>query len=642
MADANYNGFTRLPASPYAFLPTRPGRLPDEKQLHDGAPRDLSRRTLEFSGDSDSQHDTGRPRSSVRHLTIHHLHAPQDPVTEIGVPSSLPSSVVDIHVPPPPPPPPPPISIDEMNVPPPPPPISFAEINVPPPPPPMNKFLPGGFYPSVTPMAHLSAESEKLDREQDSLRNLRYKLIGARFAVAAKRQKLRDSHIESGAMVGHTFNLLRQYLNEIGANVPSNISRAFADAASSRDRLGHLEVEYEEAELSYNNLEWKYSRRETRFVEGLLNNNLVPSDTLDRSQTPENLEILQLTRSMTPSTNDDIAVLDLASSSDEIGTRSVTDLSAFLAEQSLATTLVRSTRIPQPSSPWKSLSDLTLVRTKSAEDYNPIHAHLRWVEKMDKINNWLFDTVDISPLQKLSLKAMHDFGFTDTRAWWEHTKWLLIQDYSTQFHSGDSTVFDRAVDGRGSESAEEGSSSNSSITESSSADQMLFGIQSAAVPDTVALSGTTKSGDYQETKHQARIPRGLPAGTKRELISVEMAQISQNRAPAIPRQKIGPQTPCDRTQLPKRHKMPEAREMRPQETAVLPVNIEVTSFSSGRSARPIVDPDTHNHRQKVSSHTRITLHQSSESEQSSSLATSNPKSPPTKESVSTMDRYRVM
>jgi hypothetical protein len=167
-----------------------------------------------------------------------------------------------------------------------------------------------------------------------------------------KRKELRDLHIKTGAKDGYVFNLLRQYLNEIGADLPGDIENALTDASLLRDRLGLLEAGYDEAEANYNTLEWKYSRRETRFVEELLNNKLVPSDTLDRSRSAENLEILQLTHSMTRPTSDDPSISDLTASGDDTGTRSIEELSAFLAEQD--TIIPHSARIksPQRRSPW--------------------------------------------------------------------------------------------------------------------------------------------------------------------------------------------------------------------------------------------------------------------------------------------------
>jgi hypothetical protein len=490
-------------------------------------------------------------------------------------------------------------------------------------------------------MAQSSAELEKLDYEQESLRDLRDELMGARFRMAAKRKELRDLHISTVAKDGHVFNLLRQYLNDACVDVPQNIADALADACSLRDQLGVMEVGYDETEASYNKLEWTYSRRETRFVERVLDNNLVPSDTLDRSRSADNLEILQLTRSMTRSTKDDPVISDFAAYTDEIGTRSIAELSAFLAEQNLATPQGPRERFQGSSSPWKSPNDLISVRTKPAEGFNPTHDHLRWMEKMNKIHEWLFDTVDTSPLQKLCLKAMHDFGFTDTTTWWEHTKWLLVQDYSTHFHTGDSTAFSHTVSARNLEPTEGGMSSVSSALESCSTNQVLLGIQSAAVPDDVALSATIESSEYREAIDQAAIPRNISADIRRGATGVEMAQISQNKASAILDQKIGFQTSRDLTCLPKRNHMPQVKETEPQEVSVLPVKLDVNSISSGSPPQPTLDPNSRNQRRKVSSHTRITPHQFSESGQSSSLATSNSKSPRSKESVSSIDRYLV-
>lgn len=523
---------------------------------------------------------------------------------------------------------------------------------------------------NLTPVAPRSTSLDKLDNEQQSLRDLRDKLVGARFSVAAKRKELRDLHIKTGAKDGYVFNLLRQYLNEIGADLPGDIENALTDASLLRDRLGLLEVGYDEAEANYNTLEWKYSHRETRFVEELLNNKLVPSDTLDRSRSAENLEILQSTHSMTRPTSDDPSISDLTTSGDDTGTRSIEELSAFLAEQDIIIPHNARIRSPRRRSPWSNLSDLALVKTKSANRFHPTHNHLRWVEKMNDIDEWVFDIVENSPLQKLCLQAVHGFGFADTTTWWEHTKWLLIQDYSTYFHTGDSTVFNHDIDRHVSESTDEGSSSVSLVLGSCGTDQMLLGIQSSVVTDTAALPSIRESSDYQETNDQARMPRKLSAITGKEATSLAVTsqsprrrmlrrsiatdsdgssqhhyhypkyarslsfsdaprhieragtdQINRNTIPGISRRKSGLQRPRNRTRLQKRHTIPEFKKAEPIEVMALPMNPDNTFFSPDNFSRLLLDPQNRNHCRRLSSHTQTMFRQCLELENSSSSAT---------------------
>jgi len=416
-----------------------------------------------------------------------------------------------------------------MVYPPPPPPISFAEMNVPPPPPLPTVDDPRSF---LVPEAPRSAISEKLDIEQQSLRDLRDKLVGTRFSLAAKRQELRDLHIQTSAKDGHVFNLLRQYLNEIGANLPQDIEDALVDASSLRDRHGLIEAGYDEAEASYNTLEWKYSRRETRFVEEVLNNRFVPSETLDRSRSADNREILQLTtHSMTGDTNTDSIITDLTASGDEVGGSRGTQLSDFLAEQALMSTHKADTKFQQSHSRWRNRRDLMLLNTNNVGRFQQTHSHLRWVEKMNDIDEWLLEMVDASPLLKLCLKAIHDFGFTDTRTWWEHTKWLLIQDYSKRFHTGDSTVSINHTDQHITKSTKDGSSPTPSGREQHSTDEMMLGLQLSSVSDTALVTNIMELGDSHDAKDEVCTPLRLPAeATKNASSSPCTSQSSRSRA----------------------------------------------------------------------------------------------------------------
>jgi len=483
---ATSNEWTGTPDSPDLIRPTRSVVSPVENQLHHVAPISSNLRAIELHSDhSDDPNNTAQPRPSAPPVMVY--------------------------------------------PPPPPPPISFAEMNVPPPPP---IFTPGGPHSSLDPGAPRSAISAKLDDEQQSLRDLRDKLVGARFSLAAKRQEFRDLHIETSAKDGHVFNLLRQYLNEIGANLPQDIEDALVAASSLRDRHGLLEAEYDEAEASFNTLEWKYSRREARFVEEVLNNKLVPCEALDRSRSADNLEILQLTtHSMTDDTNIDSIIADLTAPVDEMSDSHGTHMSEFLSEQALMSTHNANAKFRRSRSRWSNRSDLTMPDTKKIEEYHQTHSHLRWVEKMNDIDEWLLEMVDVSPLLKLCLKAIHDFGFTDTGTWWDHTKWLLIQDYSKHFHTGDSTVSINHQDQHISTSTRKGLSSTPSGRERHSPDAMMLGLQPSSISDTALVISIIESGDSHDTKDEVRIPLELPAdATKKASSSPYTSQSPKPRA----------------------------------------------------------------------------------------------------------------
>ncbi|KAI4644473.1 hypothetical protein J4E93_006376 [Alternaria ventricosa] len=400
-----------------------------------------------------------------------------------------------------------------MYPPPPPPPISIAEINAPPPPP---MPTPYGPHSNLIPEASRRAALNKLDNEQQSLRDLRDKLVGSRFSVAAMRKELHNLQIERSARDGYVFNLLRQYFNENGGILPRHIEEAFNEESTQRDRLGLLEAKYDEAEARYNTLEWTYSRRETRFVEEVLNNKLVPDESVDQARSAENPEVQQLTRFMTGSNDFDLIKSDLAASGDGVEGRGRTQLSTFLAEQALMVPQKASTEFQQSRSQWSNQSDLTLVNTKIFDDLHQTHAHLRWVEKMNKIDGWLLGVVDTSPLQKLYLKSIHDFGFSDTKVWWERTKWLLIQDYSKHFHTGDSTISIPAAAQHVSKSTREEMSQELSVLEPHSTSQMLLGMEPTNVSEVAYIPNFLASSNSYETLSQTTTPRELSVATREE------------------------------------------------------------------------------------------------------------------------------
>jgi hypothetical protein len=505
---------------------------------------------------------------------------------------------------PPPPPPPPPISIAEMNV---------------PPPPPMSTM--SGFHPRLISKGPRSAVLDKLDAEQQSLRDLRDKLVGARFSVAAKRQELRDLHIETSAKDGHVFNLLRQYLNEVDADLPRDIEDALIDASSLRDRLGLLEAGYDEAEAGYNASEWKYSRRETRFVEELLNNRLVPSETLDRSRSADNLEMLHLTNSMTGATNIDSIISDLTAFGYGTGTSPDMQLSEFAAEHALIFPHRSSVKYNAPRFKRSNMTDATLVSTSLANDFHHTHSHLRWVEKMNTIDEWLFGIVETSRLQKASLKATHDFGIADTETWWEHTKWLLVQDYSTYFHTGDSTVSNYTADESASKHTKEFVSSTSSLLEPCTSSQVLLGIQPSGVSDTAAFPSFVRSDGYHETNDQRQTSRELSTGHRKGVTSLLWSKPnSWNAAPAAP-QISGT--------IQRRHTVPDIKEAEPEEVTVPAFNPKAPSFTPRNFPPPVVYPDSRKLDRRHSSQSSNQLRQNSDSIRPFLVATPHVASPKT-------------
>jgi hypothetical protein len=494
MDDANSRELARSPVLPYLAHQTRLGALPNGKPSRADAPSKLVPRPVFLhNGDGGGQHDTPQPRSGIPPLMVY------------------------------PPPPPPPISVTEMNTPP------------PPPKPPSN-----GIYSSLIPEAPQSAVLNNLSYEQESLRDLREKLVGARFSLAAKRSELRNLHIETGAKDGHVFNLLRQYLNERRTDLPRDIDESLRDASALRDRLGLLEVEYDEAEIRYNALEWSYSRRETRFVEDLLGNKLVPSDTIDRSRSADNLGMLYLTSSMTRSADDETTAWNHTTFTDEPEPRYTKHLPIDLESQDVVSSGTATVEKQQSSSIRGDLGGLATMQSNNESYVHSAYPHLRWLEKARRIDAWLLEMVDSSALQQGFLRAIQDFGFTDKDTWWKHTKWLLIQDCRPSFHTGDSVASKQATNRDTSMPDILSSNPNSTIHEHSSEDSVLLGFHPSDVPDPPTVPSTIESSELHDALDEAEASRDngktlFPVAASSASKSQESTRSMSSRLPVIER-----------------------------------------------------------------------------------------------------------
>jgi hypothetical protein len=440
--------------------------LEDEEWPRNDAPSNPTPQALEFyGGDYNGQRDTPQSRSNTPPLMVYS----------------------------PPPPPPPPISITEMNV---------------PPPPPIR--LPNGGYSSLIPTTTRSASLSNLDHEQESLRDLRDKLVGVRFSTAAKRSELRDLHMETSAKAGHVFNLLRQYLNEKHIDLPRNIEESISDASSLRDQLGLLEVEYEEAEVNYNALEWRYSRRETRFVEGLLNSKLVPSDAIDRSRSADSLEIAHLTKSMTRSFEDEPMAWNHTLFIDEPDPRYNVDIPTDLEKAGVVSKDTAIMRHQQTGFSRRESRRLAPMRSGHEAQIHSIHSQLDWLERARRIDAWLLEMVNNSSVYQESLRTIDDFGFSDKRTWWNQTKWLLIQDYEPHFRTGDSTASEHAT-GRATCIFDiTNSNLNTTPVKHRSADTVEIGFHPSDVPDPPTTPIVIRPEDPHDAIDEAKAPKESP------------------------------------------------------------------------------------------------------------------------------------
>jgi hypothetical protein len=145
------------------------------------------------------------------------------------------------------------------------------EIYTPPPPQALQPaFVPTSVSEPSGASAYLNRYEDLLARievEQEELRDARDSLVGSRFRLRTRRRELRATREQ--AVGQETFELMRRYFLVSGLGVPDEIESAWAGVDVIRDKLGGLEIDFEEAEEKYNVQEWQYTEKEKDFIEAL-------------------------------------------------------------------------------------------------------------------------------------------------------------------------------------------------------------------------------------------------------------------------------------------------------------------------------------------------------------------------------------
>jgi hypothetical protein len=127
---------------------------------------------------------------------------------------------------------------------------------------------------------HRSREDERA-REGGQIRDARENLLGSRFRLKDQRGELRDLRQKTGRAEGTVINQLRIIFQDRNIDLPVKLENAFARVLKLRDKLGTVEVRYEEDEENYDDLEWEYTQKEERYVAKLTSDN---SHIMDKSK----------------------------------------------------------------------------------------------------------------------------------------------------------------------------------------------------------------------------------------------------------------------------------------------------------------------------------------------------------------------
>ncbi|KAH9861391.1 hypothetical protein J1614_011137 [Plenodomus biglobosus] len=320
----------------------------------------------------------------------------------------------------------------QMHSPPPPPVLPPSGLNIPPPPAHILEDAPGLVSASTQ-----SAFVDRLEREQEDLRDIRDSVLGSRFRLRAQRSKLRNARMAASAKEGSLLNMLRQYLHEHG--LPQHIRAELEEVSDLRDRLGPMESSYDELEMEYDAQEWNYTRKESRFIEELVDNNFVVVGVAHPST--NNSQAARLTSSAMRGLED----FDRESlfggphgANPENWEHSL-DISDDLAHIS---PVHGSEETTYPN--FISSGHSVVQNFGQGNRSHNLHERRAWARKIEEIDKWLQDQVSKSPILKIHSEVCQQKMFLERDIWWEQVKqnWMSKQDGLPEFHTGDSTISD--------------------------------------------------------------------------------------------------------------------------------------------------------------------------------------------------------
>ncbi|KAF7455398.1 hypothetical protein A1F99_026560 [Pyrenophora tritici-repentis] len=108
-----------------------------------------------------------------------------------------------------------------------------------------------------------------IEEQQDELRDARDDLVGSRSRLHTKRRELRESREKVDTQIATALDRTTRFLAENSIELPDDIKEAISKANSMREGLIQSESELEHEEEIYNLEEWRYTQKETQFVDDL-------------------------------------------------------------------------------------------------------------------------------------------------------------------------------------------------------------------------------------------------------------------------------------------------------------------------------------------------------------------------------------
>lgn len=287
---------------------------------------------------------------------------------------------------------------------------------------------------------------QRIEDEQEDLRDARDDLVGHRFRLHSKRRELRFLRETSSTRSGMAYSLIQQYLFKSGIELPVDIKEVLDEADELRNQFGTMENEYEKAEEDYNLEEWKYTQKETAFVENLPGNEPLSYQPFQRvfsEAGPAELTQFAIGSSDVPVIQLPVAASQSSGSSlltaeSEKGLCDVGKLSTLDVRSLLESSPIKGSRETEP--PLGNISHTVKSRPHSESDID--QARSNWSVTRKRIEEWLLGTLLGSTLQTTRLKEMLPQSPVDR----DTLRDLIIQHWDSDspevsvFHTGETTI----------------------------------------------------------------------------------------------------------------------------------------------------------------------------------------------------------
>lgn len=108
---------------------------------------------------------------------------------------------------------------------------------------------------------------ENATKKQEEVEELRERTLTERMKLERKRKQLREIRTKAGDVEAQLITQLREVFEQHNIEFPPKLLALYNDVQATRDRLGGLEDDYNEAEAEYGTLEWTYGSRESKFYQ---------------------------------------------------------------------------------------------------------------------------------------------------------------------------------------------------------------------------------------------------------------------------------------------------------------------------------------------------------------------------------------